>query len=136
MLFRVADRAAIQVILVANQPLTTPGSRFIRSVQVTSGFDAADSYIAQQSRAHDLVITSDIPLAAELIDREVRVLTPRGERYDAENIRQRLNMRDFMDTMRASGLDTGGPPAFGPADRKAFADQLDRMVAHWGEADA
>lgn len=133
MLYRVADRAAIEVTLVANQHLATPPSKHIRAIQVAGGFDVADNHILQQSQPRDLVITADIPLAAELVAKAVRVLTPRGERYTAENIRQRLNMRDFMETMRASGMETGGPPPFSNADRKAFADQLDRLVAHWDE---
>ena len=131
MLYRVADRKAIEVILVANQPLSTPGSKYIRAIQVSGGFDEADKYIETQANDGDLAITADIPLAADLIDKGVRVLTPRGERYTAENISQRLNMRDFMDTMRASGMESGGPPPFGHGDRKAFADQLDRLVARW-----
>jgi uncharacterized protein YaiI (UPF0178 family) len=134
MLYRVADRKAIEVILVANQALSTPGSRHIRAIQVSGGFDEADNHIVAQARAGDLAITADIPLAADLIDKGVRVLTPRGERYTAENIRQRLNMRDFMETMRASGMESGGPPPFSHGDRKAFADQLDRLVAQWDSA--
>jgi uncharacterized protein YaiI (UPF0178 family) len=133
MLYRVADRKAIEVILVANQALSTPGSKYIRAIQVSGGFDEADNHIVDQARAGDLAITADIPLAAELIDKDVQVLTPRGERYTAENIRQRLNMRDFMETMRASGMESGGPPPFGHGDRKAFADQLDRLVARWDD---
>lgn len=130
-LYRVAERTGIEVVLVANQALSTPGSRHIRSVQVAGGFDVADDYIMQQVSADDLVITADIPLAAELVAKGAGVLSPRGERFTTENIRQKLNMRDFMETMRASGEVTGGPPPLGPADRKAFADQLDRLVAQW-----
>lgn len=130
-LFRVADRAAIDVVLVANQVISTPRSRHVRAVQVSGGFDEADKHIVARSEAGDLVITADIPLAAELVEKEVRVLSPRGERFNRENIRQKLNMRDFMETLRASGADTGGPPPFSQADRKAFADQLDRLVARW-----
>ena len=132
MLFRVADRASIEVVLVANQYLSTPPSKFIRAVQVADGYDVADNHIVQRSQAGDLVVTADIPLAAELVEKDVHVLNPRGERYTRENIRQRLNMRDFMETMRASGMESGGPPPFSAADRKAFADQLDRLVARWG----
>ena len=128
MLYRVADRAAIEVILVANQALTVPRSPHIRSIQVASGFDVADNHIVQQSKRGDLVITADIPLAAEVIEKDCLALNPRGELYTPENIRQRLNMRDFMDTMRGSGLDTGGPPPLSQADRMAFANQLDRWV--------
>lgn len=136
MLYRVAERAGIEVVLVANQALSTPGSRYIRSVQVSGGFDVADNYIVAQANPGDLVITADIPLAAELVEKGAGVLSPRGERYTTENIRQKLNMRDFMETMRASGEQTGGPPPLGQADRKAFADQLDRLVARWGEPGA
>lgn len=128
-LFRAAERASITLTLVANQPIQVPRSPFIRSVQVASGFDVADNYIVQQAAAGDLVITADIPLASEAIDKGCLALNPRGELYTEENIRQRLNMRDFMDTMRASGMDTGGPPAFSQADRMAFANQLDRFIA-------
>ena len=128
-LFRAADRVAVQVILVANQAIQIPRSRHIRSVQVASGFDVADNYIVQQAKAGDLVITADIPLASEAIDKGCLALNPRGELYTTENIRQRLNIRDFMDTMRSSGVDTGGPPAFSKSDRMAFANQLDRLLA-------
>jgi len=127
-LFRAADRVAVQVTLVANQAIAIPRSRHIRSIQVASGFDVADNYIVQQAQAGDLVITADIPLASEVIDQGCLALNPRGDLYTVENIRQRLNMRDFMDTMRASGVDTGGPPAFSQADRMAFANQLDRLL--------
>ena len=128
-LFRAADRVAVQVILVANQAIQVPRSRHIRSIQVASGFDVADNYIVQQAQTGDLIITADIPLASEAIDKGCLALNPRGELYTTENIRQRLNMRDFMDTMRGSGVDTGGPPAFSKADRMAFANQLDRLLA-------
>lgn len=128
-LFRAADRASIAVTLVANQAIQVPRSPHIRSIQVASGFDVADNYIVQQAEAGDLVITADIPLAAEAIAKGCLALNPRGELYTDENIRQRLNMRDFMDTLRSSGVDTGGPPAFSQADRTAFANQLDRFIA-------
>lgn len=128
-LYRVADRVSINVVLVANQHLTVPGSPYIRAVQVAGGFDVADNHIVQECRAGDLVVTADIPLAAEVVDKNAVALNPRGERYTRENIRQRLNMRDFMDTMRASGVATGGPPPLSPSDRQAFANQLDRWVA-------
>jgi len=128
-LFRAADRVAVQVTLVANQAIQVPRSHHIRSIQVASGFDVADNYIVQQAQAGDLVITADIPLASEAIDQGCLALNPRGDLYTTENIRQRLNMRDFMDTMRSSGVDTGGPPAFSKADRMAFANQLDRLLA-------
>ena len=128
-LFRAAERVAVPLTLVANQPLTVPGSRHIRSVQVGAGFDVADSYIVTQIEAGDLVVTADIPLAAEVIAKGALALNPRGELYSEDNIRQRLTMRDFLDTLRSSGIDTGGPAAFGQADRQAFANQLDRLLA-------
>ncbi len=127
-LFRAAERVKIPMTLVANQPLRTPPSRFIKSVQVGAGFDVADNYIVQQLNAGDLVITADIPLAAEVIEKGGQAINPRGELYTTENIRQRLTMRDFMDQMRASGVDTGGPPSFNHGDRQAFANQLDRLL--------
>jgi uncharacterized protein YaiI (UPF0178 family) len=114
---------------VANQPLQVPRSRYIRSVQVSAGFDVADNHIVQQAQAGDLVITADIPLAAEVISKGCVALNPRGDLYTEDNIRQRLSMRDFMDTLRSSGVDTGGPATLSQADRQAFANQLDRMLA-------
>jgi uncharacterized protein YaiI (UPF0178 family) len=128
-LFRAAERVQVLVTLVANQPVQVPGSRHIRTVQVGSGFDVADNHIVQHALAGDLVITADIPLAAEVIAKGCLALNPRGEQYSEENIRQRLNMRDFLETLRSSGIHTGGPPAFSPADRQAFANQLDRLLA-------
>ena len=128
-LFRAADRVEIPVTLVANQQIHVPGSPYIRAIHVASGFDAADNYIVQQVKEGVLVITADIPLADEVITKGGLALNPRGELYTRENIRQRLNMRDFMETMRASGMDTGGPPAFNQSDRMAFANQLDRLLA-------
>ncbi len=127
-LYRAAERVKLPVTLVANQPLRTPPSRFIKSVQVGAGFDVADNYIVQQLNVGDLVITADIPLAAEVIEKGGQAINPRGELYTTENIRQRLTMRDFMDQMRASGVDTGGPPSFNHGDRQAFANQLDRLL--------
>jgi len=128
-LYRAAERVGMQLILVANQPLQVPGSRFIRTVQVSAGFDVADNYIVQAVDEGDLVITADIPLAAEVIANGARALNPRGELYTQDNIRERLNMRDFMDTLRGSGVDTGGPAAFSNAERMAFANGLDRLLA-------
>ena len=128
-LFRAAERTGVQLTLVANQPVPVPGSRFIRAVQVGGGFDVADNHIVQHAVAGDMVITADIPLAAELVAKGCLALNPRGELYTPENIRQRLNMRDFMDTMRGSGVDTGGPPPLSQSDRQAFANQLDRYLA-------
>ncbi|MFI2810901.1 MULTISPECIES: YaiI/YqxD family protein [Microbulbifer] len=128
-LFRAAERTGTEMTLVANQPVRVPPSRYIKSMQVTAGYDVADNEIVQRCGAGDLVITSDIPLAAEVIDKDATALSPRGERHTKANIRARLNMRDFMDTMRASGMHTGGPPALNQQDRKAFADQLDKWLA-------
>jgi len=128
-LFRAAERTGVQLTLVANQALPIPPSRFIKSLQVSPGFDVADDEIVKRLCAGDLVITSDIPLAADVIEKGGQVLTPRGEQYSAENIRGRLNMRDFMDTMRASGVDTGGPTALSQRDRQSFANHLDKLLA-------
>lgn len=128
-LFRAAERVGVPLIMVANQPIPVPRSRFIRTVQVAAGFDVADNHIVQQAEAGDLVITADIPLAAEVVARGCLALNPRGDLYTEDNIRQRLNMRDFMDTLRSSGVDTGGPSSFSQADRQAFANHLDRLLA-------
>ena len=128
-LFKAAERTEVELTLVANQPVRIPPSRFIHFLQVGSGFDVADNEIVKRLSAGDLVITCDIPLAAEVIDKGGFALSPRGELYTAENIKARLNIRDFMDTLRASGIDTGGPPALNQTDRKKFADHLDRLLA-------
>ena len=128
MLYRAAERTRVPLILVANQPLNTPNSDFISTLQVPRGFDVADDEIVKRLNAGDLVITSDIPLAAEVIDKGGHALSPRGEMHTTENIRARLNMRDFLDTMRASGADTGGPSAMSQRDRQAFANNLDRFL--------
>ena len=131
-LFRAADRTGVQLILVANQPVGVPRSPHIELVQVSPGFDVADNEIVQRTESADLVITSDIPLAAEVIEKGGHALSPRGELYSPETIRARLNMRDFMDTMRASGIDTGGPSALSQSDRKLFADHLDKLLTKHG----
>ena len=127
-LYRAAERSKISLTLVANRPLRTPPSRFIRSVQVPRGLDVADKEIIQRVQADDLVITADIPLAAEVIERGAQALDPRGELYTTENIGEKLQMRNFMDQLRGSGVQTGGPPALDHADRKRFADRLDRLI--------
>lgn len=127
--FAAAERTETQTTLVANQPLTMPRSRFVRTLQVPAGFDVADNEIAKRVQAGDLVITSDIPLAAEVIEKDAVALSPRGELHTKENIGARLNMRDFMDTMRASGVNTGGPQAMSQRDRQAFANHLDTILA-------
>lgn len=128
-LFRVADRREIPVTLVANKLLRIPPSRFIRAIQVPAGFDVADREIVLLAQAGDLVITADIPLAAEAIAKGADVLNPRGEFYTEDNIQQHLSMRNFMDQLRSSGVDTGGPAPFDQRDRHAFASQLDRHLA-------
>ncbi|EIC22837.1 YaiI/YqxD family protein [Thiorhodovibrio frisius] len=133
-LFRAAERCQIPLTLVANQPLATPPSRIIKSLQVRSGFDVADQAILEKVETGDLVITSDIPLAAAVIDRGGQALSHRGELFTTENIRARLNVRDFLDTLRASGVNTGGPPALSQSDRKAFAGHLDKLLASGSRA--
>ena len=128
-LYRASDRVGLPLVLVANQPLQVPRSPNIRSVQVSAGFDVADNHIVQQAQAGDLVITADIPLAAEVIAKGCIALNHRGDLYTEDNIRQRLSMRVFMDTLRSSGVDTGGPATLSQADRQAFANQLDRLLA-------
>ena len=127
-LFRAAQRTGVQLTLVANQYLRVPSAANISMIQVAQGFDVADNEIVKRAGKGDLVITSDIPLAAEVIDKGAHVLSPRGELYSTDNIRARLNMRDFMDTLRSSGVDTGGPPALNQADRQAFANHLDTFL--------
>ena len=134
-LFRAAQRTKLPLILVANQPLQTPNSPYISTVQVSRGFDIADDEIVKRISVGDLVITSDIPLAAEVIAKGGQALSPRGELHTTENIRARLNMRDFLDTMRASGVDTGGPPAFSPRDRQTFANKLDQILTRSSMSD-
>lgn len=128
MLFRAADRTQVHVTLVANQHLQIPKSPHITMLQVTAGFDVADNEIVQRCAAGDLVITADIPLAAEVIEKGADALSPRGELHTKENIRSRLNVRDFMDSMRASGVHTGGPPPLSQSDKQAFANSLDRLL--------
>ncbi len=127
-LFRAAERTQVQVTLVANQPISIAKSRFISFIQVTQGFDVADNEIVKRLDAGDLVITSDIPLAADAIEKGATALSPRGELYTANNIKARLNMRDFMESLRSSGVDTGGPPVLSQSDRKTFADHLDKIL--------
>ena len=131
-LYRVSQRTGIEVILVANQPLNTPRIPTVRSICVSSGFDEADNHIVSLVEKDDLVITADIPLAADVIEKQAKALNPRGELYTASNIRARLNMRDFMDSMRNSGVQVGGgPPPLSQRDRMEFANALDRYVAQW-----
>lgn len=128
-LYRAAERKKLQLILIANQPLRVPPSKFIQTLTVSSGFDVADDEIVKRCEAGDLVITADIPLAAEVIAKGGQALSPRGELFTKDNIRGRLNVRDFMDTMRASGVQSGGPPPLNQRDRMEFANHLDRILA-------
>ena len=128
-LFRAAERARVQVTLVANQWLRTPPSRFLRALQVQGGFDVADDAIVERVQPGDLVVTQDIPLAARVIARGADAVNPRGERYTPVAIAERLSMRNFMEELRGAGVQTGGPAAFHTRDRQAFANQLDRWLA-------
>jgi len=128
-LFKAAERTGIELTLVANQRIRIPRSRVVKFLLVKSGFDAADNEIVKRLHSGDLVITADIPLAAEAVEKEAYALNPRGEFYTADNIKSRLNVRDFMDALRESGVDTGGPPALSQSDRKTFADNLDKFLS-------
>jgi uncharacterized protein YaiI (UPF0178 family) len=130
-LFRAAEREQVQVTLVANQWLRTPPSRFVRAIQVPGGFDVADAEIVERVSAGDLVVTQDIPLAALVIEKGALAVHPRGELYTPDTIAQRLSMRNFMDELRGSGVDTGGPAAFHARDKQAFANQLDRWLVQF-----
>jgi len=129
-LFRAATKREVLVTLVANQPLYTPPSKYIRTVQVPAGFDVADNEIVKRVAQGDLVVTADIPLASEVIEKQGIALNPRGELYTPENIRERLNMRDFMSELRDTGVQTGGHASYGNREKQAFANQLDRMLAN------
>ena len=128
-LFRAAERLELPLTLVANKLLRVPASRLIRAVQVARGADVADDEIAKRLAPGDLVVTADIPLAAIVIERGGHAITPRGELHTPDNIRERLALRDFLDTMRGAGEQTGGPAPFELTDRKRFADQLDRLLS-------
>jgi uncharacterized protein YaiI (UPF0178 family) len=128
-LFKAAQRTQLPLTLVANQPLNTPPSPLINSVQVEAGFDVADNYIVQQVDVGDLVVTADIPLAADVVEKGAHAINPRGELYTPENIRQRLQMRNFMEEMRNAGQASGGPPPLNNTDRQYFANNLDRLLA-------
>lgn len=127
-LFRAADRTRITVVLVANKPLRVPPSPYIKTIQVANGIDVADQRISHQLRPGDLVITADIPLAAEVIAKGGHALNPRGELYTRDNIRERLVVRNLLDELRGSGMVTGGPPSLNQGDRLAFANELDRFL--------
>src|SRR5919106_6278025 len=133
LLFRAAKRLRIALTLVANQPLRTPPSPYINVLRVSAGFDVADHTIVQHVRAGDLVVTADIPLAAQVVASGAHALNPRGQWYTQENIQEHLTMRHVMDELRQSGVDTGGPSPFSPRDRQAFANQLDRSLTPYGK---
>ena len=127
-LFRAANREKLETTLVANKAMRIPKSPYIKLQVVVAGFDVADNEIVKQVSTGDIVITSDIPLAAEVIEKDAHALSPRGELFTIDNIKSRLNIRDFMETMRASGVQTGGPPPLSQSDRQAFANHLDRLI--------
>ncbi len=127
-LFKASERRQLQLTLVANRSLRVPPSRYISTLRVPQGFDVADNEIVKQLSAGDLVITADIPLAAEVIEKGGYALNPRGELYTEDTIKSRLSMRDFMDSLRATGVDTGGPPVLSQSDRQRFANNLDRFL--------
>lgn len=128
-LFKAAQRVQVPCTLVANQPVAVPRSSLIRSIQVGQGFDVADNEIVQRCEPGDLVVTQDIPLAAEVVAKGCEAVTPRGYWLDKDTVRERLNMRDFMEEMRSAGMDTGGPKSFSPQDKGRFANALDRWLA-------
>jgi uncharacterized protein YaiI (UPF0178 family) len=127
-LYRAAQRACQQLILVANRPLQVPRSKFIRTVVVPDGLDVADAEIVRQMQPGDLVVTADIPLAAQVVAKGGHALNPRGGLYTEDNIGERLAVRDLLDSLRGSGIETGGPAPLSPANRQAFANQLDRLL--------
>lgn len=128
-LYRAANRAQLPLTLIANQMLRVPPSPWIRALQVPAGFDVADQRIVEEAVKGDLVITADIPLAALVVAKGAWVLDPRGELLDAGNIQERLTLRNFMESLRSGGVDTGGPATFSAADRQAFANRLDSLLA-------
>jgi len=128
-LFRAAERTGVMMTLVANKPIRIAPSKYIRFVQVGAGLDVADKRIVELMSGGDLVITADVPLAASVIEKGGTALNPRGELYTSENVRERLSVRNFLDELRGSGVNTGGPPALGQRERQAFANQLDRLLA-------
>ena len=134
-LFRAAERTGVQLTLVANHPLRVPPTHLITFLQVPAGADVADQEIVKRLSAGDLVITADIPLAAQVVEKGGHALNPRGELYSAENIGGRLDMRDFMDDLRSSGIDTGGPPALSQRDRQSFANKLDTVLTRYARAE-
>lgn len=133
-LFRAAERTRVSLVLVANTPLRIPSSPFITTVRVAKGSDVADKRIAEHVQPGDLVITADIPLAAEVIARGGQALNPRGELYTEDNVQEHLAVRNLMDALRGSGVTTSGPAAFSQSDRQTFANQLDRLLTGRGRS--
>ncbi|MBU0484100.1 MAG: YaiI/YqxD family protein [Proteobacteria bacterium] len=129
-LYKAAERTGIELTLVANQQVRIPSSPLIKFLRVPSGQDVADNEIVKRLEAGDLVITADIPLAADVVEKGAHALNPRGELYCVDNIRDRLNIRDFMDSLRADGIETGGPPALSQTDRRSFANNLDKFLTN------
>lgn len=129
-LFRAADRTKTKITFVSNHNIKTPASRYISSLRVMSGFDVADNEIVKRVEKGDLVVTADIPLADDVLTKGGCALSPRGELFTQGNIKAKLNMRDFMDTLRSSGVQTGGPSSLSQSDRKAFADHLDKWLVN------
>ncbi len=127
-LFRAAQRIQVECVLVANSALRIPPGPWVKMLQVPAGFDVADNEIVKRVQSGDLVVTSDIPLAAEILAKQAHALSPRGERFHSSTIKSLLSMRDLMDTLRASGIQSGGQNAYSQTDRKAFADQLDKIL--------
>ncbi len=127
-LFKAAERKKIEVVLVANRLIKVPTSKYIQSIRVAAGFDVADNEIVKRMAQGDLVVTADIPLAAEVVEKSGVALNPRGELYTKEDIKSRLNMRDFMETLRDSGIETGGPAPLSQKDRQKFANNLDKIL--------
>ena len=130
-LFKAAERTGVELILIANQPIHIPALRCIQFIQVSAGFDVADNEIVKRMHKGDLIITADIPLAAEVIEKGGYALNPRGEFYTTENIRARLNMRDFMESLRSSGVQTGGPSTLNQSHRQSFANHLDTFLRRY-----
>ena len=133
-LFRAAECTKTPTTFVANHFIQVAKSKYIKFLRVHSGFDVADNEIVKQITDKDLVITADIPLAAEVVEKGALALNPRGELYTESNIKQRLNIRDFMDTLRASGVHTGGAPPISQSDRQSFANNLDKILAKKGKS--
>ncbi|RLA66961.1 MAG: YaiI/YqxD family protein [Epsilonproteobacteria bacterium] len=127
-IFKASFRLKVPVVLVANSYMAVPPGGLISSIQVEKGADIADFYIVENVSEKDLVITADIPLAALVVEKDATAINPRGELYTAENVRERLSMRDFMKDLRDSGVDTGGPQAFGLKDKERFANSLNRIL--------